>query len=233
MLIIAANYKCPMRILIIDDEPGIFSFLRKLLQQERYIVDTSRLVKTALKKIHSNQYDLILLGILLPDKKGVGLCEKIRAEGIDTPVLIMSYLDATTDKIDGLNKGADDYMSKPFHPKELLARISSLLRRRHVSTENILRTGNLSLNTKTYEVKRGGKTIYLPGKQFALLQYLLAKKDKIVSKGELIVHLWGNRPVKSNSLEVVVRRLRRSINRNHKEKLIETMYGVGYKIRSI
>jgi|GEM_PF-1155120 len=100
-------------------------------------------------------------------------------------------------------------------------------------TNTILQTGNLSLNTKTYEVKRDGKTIYLPEKQFALLRYLLAKKDKIVSKTKIIAHLWGNRPVKSNSLEVVIRRLRRSINQNSKEKLIETVHGVGYKIRSI
>lgn len=222
-----------MRILIVDNEPGILNFLRKLLQRKRYLVDTARLAKTALKKIHSNLYDLIILGISPSDKKGAGLCGKLRTEGIDTPILILSYLDATTDKIEGLNKGADDYLSKPFNPEELLARVNSLLRRRRISVDDILRTGNLSLNTKTYEVKRGGRTICLPGKQFALLQYLLARKDKIVSKAELIAHLWGNKPVKSNSIEVLIRRLRRSINRNYKEKLIETIYGAGYKMRSI
>ena len=99
--------------------------------------------------------------------------------------------------------------------------------------DTILQTESLSLNTKTYEVTRDGKTIYLPEKQFALLRYLLARKDKIVSKTKIITHLWGNRPVKSNSLEVVIRRLRRSIDQNSKEKLIETVHGVGYKIRSI
>ena len=222
-----------MRILVVDNEPGILSFLKKLLRRERYLVDTTRLAKTALKKIHSNPYDLIILDILPPDKKGVSFCEKLRTGKIDTPILILSYLDATTDKIKGLNKGADDYLSKPFHPEELLARINSLLRRRRMFINTILQTGNLSLNTKTYEVKKDGKIIYIPGKQFALLQYLLTKKGKIVSKGELITHLWGNRPVKSNALEVLVRRLRRSINRNYKEKLIETIYDAGYRLRSI
>ncbi|MEK7085728.1 MAG: response regulator transcription factor [Patescibacteria group bacterium] len=222
-----------MRILVVDNEPGILSFLKKLLRQERYLVDTTRLAKTALKKIHSNPYDLIILDILPPDKKGVSFCEKLRTGKIDTPILILSYLDATTDKIKGLNKGADDYLSKPFHPEELLARINSLLRRRRIFINTILQTGNLSLNTKTYEVKKDGKIIYIPGKQFALLQYLLTKKGKIVSKGELITHLWGNRPAKSNALEVLVRRLRRSINRNYKEKLIETIYDAGYRLRSI
>ncbi len=222
-----------MRILVVDNEPGILSFLKKLLRRERYLVDTTRLAKTALKKIHSNPYDLIILDILPPDKKGVSFCEKLRTGKIDTPILILSYLDATTDKIKGLNKGADDYLSKPFHPEELLARINSLLRRRRIFVNTILQTGNLSLNTKTYEVKKDGKIIYIPGKQFALLQYLLTKKGKIVSKGELITHLWGNRPAKSNALEVLVRRLRRSINRNYKEKLIETIYDAGYRLRSI
>jgi len=222
-----------MRILIVDDELGILNFLRKLLRREQYLVDTTRLPKIALKKIHSNSYHLIILGVSPSDKKSTRLCEKIRTEGIDTPILILSYLDATTDKIEGLNKGADDYLPKPFNPKELLARINSLLRRQRTFKDTILQTGNLSLNTKTYEVKRGGKPIHLPGKQFALLQYLLARKDKIVSKNELIAHLWGHRSIKSNSLEVIIRRLRRSIDQNYKEKLIETIYGVGYRIRSI
>lgn len=222
-----------MRILIVDNEPGILSFLRKLLKQQGYLVDIAQSIKIAFKKIHSTLYDLIIFEILLTAKKGTEFCKELRAEGIDTPILILSYLDATTDKIEGLNKGADDYLSKPFNPKELLARMNSLLRRQRTFADTILQTGNLSLNTKTYEVKRGGKTIHLPGKQFALLQYLLTKKNKIVSKNELIAHLWGNRPIKSNVFEVLVRRLRRSINRNYKEKLIETIYGAGYKIRSI
>lgn len=222
-----------MRILIVDSEPGILNFLRKLLQRERFLVDTARLAETALRKFHSNPYDLIILGISPPDKNSAGLCEKLRTEGTDTPILMLSYLDATTDKIEGLNKGADDYLSKPFHPEELLARVNSLLRRQRIPIDDILQTGNLSLNTKTYEVKRGGMKVYLSGKQFALLQYLLARKGKIVPKAELIVHLWGNRPIKSNSIEVLIRRLRKSINQNSKEKLIETIYRVGYKIRSI
>lgn len=220
-----------MRIFITDNEPGILDFLKKLLERKSYVVDTAKLDKTVLKKIYSNQYDLIILGISLPNKKGAELCKKLRTKGIDTPILILSYLDATTDKIEGLNKGADDYLSKPFHPEELLARINSLLRRPHIFTNNILRTGNLSLNSKTYEIKRGGKIICLSGKQFALLQYLLVKRNKIVSKTELIAHLWGSRPIKSNSIEVLIRRLRKSINQNYKEKLIETIHGVGYKIK--
>lgn len=222
-----------MRIFIADNEPGILDFLRELLQQKSYLVDTSQLDKTVLKKIYSTTYGLIILGISPPNKKGAGLCEKLRTKGINTPILILSYLDATTDKIEGLNKGADDYLSKPFHPEELLARVNSLLRRPHIFTNNILRTGNLSFDTKTYEVKRGEKMIHLSGKQFTLLRYLLANKDKIVSKAELIAHLWGNRPIRSNSIEVLIRRLRKSIDQNYKEKLIETIHGVGYKMKSI
>lgn len=220
-------------ILIIDDEPEIRGFLRKLLQREQYLVDTTRLLKTALEKIHSNPYNLIILGILPSDKKDTGFCEKLRAEGIDTPILIVSYLDATTDKIKELNKGADDYLPKPFHPEELLARVNSLLRRYCIFADTIMQTGDLSLNSKTYEAKRGRNTICLPGKQFTLLQYLLTKKGSIVPRNELIAHLWGNKPVKSNTLEVIIRRLRKSIDSGYKEKLIETIHGVGYKIRSI
>lgn len=220
-----------MHIFITDNERGILNFLRKLLQRKSYLVDTARLDKTVLKKIHSKPYNLIILGISPPDKEGAELCKKLRAEGINTPVLILSYLDATIDKIDGLNKGADDYLSKPFHPEELLARVNSLLRRQRIFADTILRTGNLSLNTKTYEVKRGARIICLSVKQFALLQYLLAKKNNIVSKAELITHLWGNKPVKSNSIEVLIRRLRKSVNQNYKEKLIETIHGVGYRLK--
>lgn len=133
----------------------------------------------------------------------------------------------------GKNKGRIIFRNIQSEVNRMSEMVNDLSLLARPVADTILWTGNLSLNTKTYEVKRGGKIICLPEKLFALLQYLLTKKDKIVSKGEIIPHLWGNRPVKSNALEVLVRRLRKSIDRNYEEKLITTIHGVGYKIRSI
>lgn len=221
-----------MHLLIVDDEQKILSFLKKLLMREQFTVDTAKNAEQALQKIQSSSYDIIILDVRLPDRNGIELCKDIRRKGINIPVLMLSALDGTTDKINGLNSGADDYLAKPFNFEELLARVHSLCRRQQTFEDIILKTGDLSLNTKNYEVRRGKQSIKLPKKQFLLLYFLLKNKGKIISREQLISYLWGKYSTDSNKLDVIMGRLRKKIDFKKEAKLIETIYRAGYRIKS-
>ena len=181
----------------------------------------------------TEDYDAIILDLLLPGMDGITICKKLREEKIHTPILMLTAKGELNDKVGGLNAGADDYLVKPFAFEELLARIRALTRRPKQTTNNVLKCQDLTLDCLTYEVKRKGKKIRLSKKEFALLEYLLRHQDKILSKEQIIAHVWDyEADILPNTVEVYIGYLRNKIDRPFKNEAatIQTVRGFGYKI---
>lgn len=216
-----------MRILVIEDEHKIANSIKRGLEQESYAVDVAYDGNDGFDLAVSEEYDVIILDLMLPGLNGVTLCKKLRDEKNQTPILMLTAKGQLNDKVDGLNAGADDYLVKPFAFTELLARIKALTRRPKQTLDSVLKTGDLSLDTLTYEVKRAGKKIKLSKKEFALLEYLLRHKGKILTKDQIINHVWDyDADVLPNTVEVYIGYLRKKIGKD----LIKTIRGFGYKI---
>jgi DNA-binding response OmpR family regulator len=222
-----------MRILIIEDEHRIATSLQKGLTQENYAVDVAFDGTTGLDLAVTENYDLYIIDLMLPEINGLQICQEIRKNKIHSPILILTAKSQVEDKVKGLDNGADDYLTKPFSFEELLARIRALCRRPKEIVSEILTCSNLSLDTKTFEVKRNKENINLSNREFMLLQYLLKNKGKIVSKQQIIDHLWNyEADILPNTIEVYIRNLRQKIDLpfNKEKPLIKTMRGFGYKI---
>jgi DNA-binding response OmpR family regulator len=216
-----------MRILIVEDEHKIANSLKQGLEQETYAVDVAYDGEEGYDMASSEDYDIIVLDLLLPKMNGKEVCKKLRSENIHTPILMLTALGELSDKVDGLNTGADDYMVKPFAFEELLARLKALGRRPKETKNEELKTKNLSLNTNTYEVKISGREIELSRKEFALLEYLMRNAGKVVSKENIIAHVWDyEADILPNTVEVFIGYLRNKIGSEH----IKTVRGFGYKI---
>lgn len=223
-----------MRILVIEDEHKIANSIKKGLEQESYAVDVAYDGEYGFDLAATEDYDLIILDLLLPKMDGIELCKKFRQEeNVHTPILMLTAKGQLDDKVEGLNAGGDDYLVKPFAFAELLARIKALTRRPKDSLGVVLTIGDLSLNTLTYEVKRGNKKINLSKKEFALLEYLLRHKGKVLTKDQIINHVWDyDADVLPNTVEVYIGYLRNKVDKPFKKKLplIHTIRGFGYKI---
>lgn len=223
-----------MRILVVEDEHKIANSIKKGLEQESYAVDLAFDGEYGFDLVATEDYDVIILDLMLPKMDGMEICKKLRKEeNIHTPILMLTAKGQLDDKVNGLNAGADDYLVKPFAFVELLARIKALTRRPKQALDNVLSLKDLTLNTLTYEVKRGGKQVRLSKKEFALLEYLLRHKDKILTKEQIINHVWDyNADILPNTVEVYIGYLRKKIDRPFKKKkpLIQTVRGFGYKI---
>lgn len=222
-----------MRILVIEDDKKIANSLKKGLEQEAYSVDVSYDGISGFDLAMVEPYDLLLLDLMLPGMDGLDICKKLREENVQTPIIMLTAKDATLNKIKGLNIGADDYVTKPFSFEELLARIRALLRRPKTVLKTELKCGDLTVNTIDLTVKRAERNIKVSKKEFALLVYLLRNKGKILSKEQIIEHVWDyNADVLPNSVEVYIRYLRNKIDKPFKKstKLIKTVRGFGYKI---
>lgn len=216
-----------MRILVVEDEHKIANSIKRGLEQEAYAVDVAYDGEDGYDLAYSEDYDLIILDLLLPKLSGMEVCKKIRSEGIHTPVLMLTALGETRDKVKGLNAGADDYMVKPFAFEELLARIRALIRRPKQLKNEKLKVKNLSLNTQTFEVKKGDKEINLSRKEFSLLEYLMRNVGKVVSKENIIAHVWDyESDILPNTVEVFIGYLRGKVGSG----LIKTIRGFGYKL---
>jgi DNA-binding response OmpR family regulator len=218
-----------MRILIIEDDKKIAAGIQKGLISEGYAVDLSRdgAQGEALAKI--NDYDVIILDILLPKQDGWETCSHLRKYKVLTPILMLTALDDVSDKIKGLDAGADDYLSKPFHFEELLARIRALIRRRSEIRTSIMELFGVKLNLNTHLAFREGKEIKLSAKEFGLLELFMMNPDKILSREKISEHLWDmNFDPKSNVIESFVKFLRRKIDKDFGKPLIHTVRGVGY-----
>lgn len=225
-----------MKILLVEDERKIANALKKGLMQESFAVDVQYNGDDGLSFAQDEEYDLIILDRMLPGKKdGIEIATILRQQKNNTPILMLTAKDKISDKVEGLNAGADDYLVKPFAFEELLARIRSLLRRPHQVINPVLSLANLTLNTQTYEVERAGKRISLTSKEFSLLEYLLRNKGRILSKESIMTHVWDyDADILPNTVEVYIGYLRSKIDRAFREHppLIHTVRGFGYKVEA-
>lgn len=222
-----------MRILIIEDDHKIANAIKRGLEQESFAVDVSYDGKDGVGSAQTFSYDLIILDRMLPEVDGIEICRILRKKNIHTPIIFLTAKDKINDRVDGLNAGADDYLVKPFAFEELLARVRALLRRPKKSIDNVLTLDDLSLNSQTFDVKRGNKKINLSNKEFALLEYFMRNPGRILTKDNIISHVWDyDADILLNTVEVYVGYLRNKIDKPFKTKpeLIKTVRGFGYKI---
>jgi len=221
-----------MKILVVEDEHLIATSIKKGLEQEHYVVDLAFDGEEGLDLASSGDYDLVLLDLMLPKMDGLKVCRQLRKDEIHTPILMLTAKSQLEDKVVGLDSGADDYLTKPFAFEELLARVRALARRpQNTATAEILKVGDLSLNISTYEVLRNGKNISLSSKEYSLLECLMRHAGQILSKDQLIQHVWSyESDILPNTVEVYIRNLRLKIDKNYSQKLIKTIRCFGYKI---
>jgi len=222
-----------VRILIIEDEHKIAGALKTGLEQEKYAVDVEYDADSGLGAAFSGVYDVMIIDRMLPGTmEGLDICRNLRQKGIHTPILLLTAKDQIRDRVEGLNAGADDYLVKPFSFEELLARLRALLRRPKETKGNLLRVGDLSLDTVSYEVKRADSAINLSSKEFALLEYMMRNAGRVLSKETIISHVWDfDADILPNTVEVYVGYLRAKIDKPFRKKprLIHTLRGFGYK----
>ena len=221
-----------MRILLVEDEKKISSFIKKGLKEQSYTVDVAFDGLTGQLLARSNEYDLIILDILLPKQDGWITCNKIREDGIKTPILMLTSLGQTEDKVKGLNIGADDYLVKPFEFKEFLARVRALLRRNSSEKNPLLKIDDLVLDPSEHIVKRNNIIIDLTAKEFAVLEYLLRNKRKVMSRTQISENVWGiDFDRGSNVVDTYIKFLRQKIDKGFSRHLIHTVIGYGYVLR--
>ncbi len=221
-----------MKLLIVEDEHKIAHSLKKGLEQEMFSVDIAYDGIEGFDLTSSEQYDVIILDLMLPGINGIEICKKLRSEKNHTPILILTAKGQIEDKVNGLNSGADDYITKPFAFEEILARIKALTRRPHNNIGPILAFDNLTLNTISYEVKRKNKVIKLSNREFSLLEYFLKHPNQILKKDQIINHVWNyDTEILPNTLEVYVGYLRNKIDKSfpNEKSLIQTIRGFGYR----
>ncbi len=218
-----------MRILVIEDEADAAQILAKGLRRQSYAVDIVGDGEAGLYEASMNDYDLIILDCMLPRKDGFAVCRELRALGSAVPVLMLTARDDVEDRIAGLDTGADDYLTKPFHFHELLARMRALLRRGKALRPERIVIADLVVDTRAHVVKRNGRLIELTSREYALLEYLARRVDEVVGRAEIAEHVWDlHFDPFSNLIEVYVQRLRRKLDDGSAQKLIHTRRGEGY-----
>ena len=220
------------KILIIEDESSISDFVKLELEYEGYQVSIKEDGREGLKEALENDYDLIILDIMLPSMNGFEICRRLKREK-NTPVIMLSAKDSVTDKVNGLQIGADDYIPKPFAIEELLARINAIFRRVDSLDNYIVKFKDLVINRNSRTVSRNDKEINLTNKEYELLMILIDNKDKVVTRDELLEKIWGYEyEPETNVTDVYVRYLRSKLNNENKEEYIQTIRSVGYIMRS-
>lgn len=221
-----------MRILVVEDEKKVASFIKKGLEEEHYAVDIAYDGEKGLALAQINEYDLILLDIMLPRLDGMEVLRQIRRNGSNMPILMLTAKDSVEDIVSGLDGGSDDYLTKPFSFAELLARVRALLRRKAREKTDILTVGDLSLSTSTHRVKRGGREIELTPKEYALLEYFMRNPNRILTRTLITEHVWDYHfDPETNVIDVYVNYLRKKIDQGFEKKLIHTIRGSGYMMR--
>lgn len=221
-----------MRILVVEDEKKVASFIKKGLEEEYYSVDVAFDGKEGLNLALSEEYDLIILDLMLPFKDGLSILKEIREQKILTPVIILTARDTIQDKVTGLDTGADDYLAKPFSFEELLARIRAILRRNSVEKNNIIRVGDLILDTQAHKVFRNNVEIQLTPKEYAILEYLMRNKNRVISRTKLSEHIYEfHFDPGTNVIDVYINKLRNKIDKGYEKQMIRTIRGVGYLIK--
>jgi len=220
-----------MKILVIEDEHRIAQSIKKGLELEKMIVDIAYDGISGFDQATSEEYDLIILDLMLPGMSGWEICSQLRKNKNETPILILTARGQVEEKIEGFNRGADDYLVKPFAFEELVARIRALTRRPKKIVEELLKVEDLTLNKDSFEVKRNHKNIKLSNKEFALLEFLMRHPGQILSKTQIINHVWNyETDILPNTVEVYIRNLRNKIDKDFSYSLIQTIRCFGYKI---
>ena len=222
-----------MRILVVEDEPAAAGVLAKGLREHGYAVDVAADGDSALERVGVNDYDLILLDVMLPRTSGLDVCRRLRADGATVPILMLTARAGLDQRVEGLDAGADDYLPKPYHFPELLARIRALLRRGPALASAVLTIEDLSIDTRARRAERAGRQIELTSKEFSLLEYLARRQGEVAGRAEIAEHVWDDSfdPL-SNLIEVYIQRLRRKVDDGHAVKLIRTRRGAGYMLES-
>jgi DNA-binding response OmpR family regulator len=222
-----------MKILVVEDEPAAAAVLSKGLREHAYAVDVAADGSTGLEQASTSDYDLIVLDVLLPGISGLEVCRQLRAEGVAAPILMLTARGEPDERVEGLDVGADDYLAKPYHFPELLARIRALLRRGPALVPSVLTVEDLTIDTRTRRVQRGGRLIQLTSKEYALLEYLARRHSDVVGRAAIAEHVWDDSfdPL-SNLIEVYIQRLRRKIDDDHPVKLLQTHRGAGYSLQA-
>lgn len=221
-----------MTILVVEDEIKITRFIKKGLEMEHYTVETAYDGEEALEKAEINNYDLIILDIMLPKIDGLEVCRRLREAKVETPIIMLTARDTIEDRVKGLDTGADDYLVKPFAFGELIARIRALLRREKSVKSTKLVVGDLVIDPATHEVFRGNKEIHLSSKEYRLLDYMMRRPGHVCTRTMIGEHIWGyNFTDDSNVIDVYISYLRKKVDSGFANKLIWTVRDVGYKIQ--
>jgi DNA-binding response OmpR family regulator len=218
-----------VRLLLAEDDPEAAAVLSRGLREHAYVVDVAPDGRTAYGNALAREYDLIILDVMLPGLDGFQVCRRLRAERRATPVLMLTARGGVEDRVEGLDAGADDYLPKPFHFPELLARVRALLRRGPVLAPAVMNVGDLMIDTRARRVERAGREIQLTTKEYTMLAYLARHQGRIVTRSDISENVWDeNCDPLSNVIDVYVQRLRRKVDDGHDRKLIHTRRGTGY-----
>jgi len=220
-----------MRILVVEDEPVAAKVLAKGLREHAYAVDIAGDAPSAHEQAIANDYDLMIVDVLLPGFSGLELCGRLRADGVTAPILMLTARGEPDQRVQGLDAGADDYLAKPYHFPELLARVRALLRRGPALTSQVVDVDDLRIDTRARRVERAGRQIQLTTKEYALLEYLARRRGEVVGRADIAEHVWDDSfdPM-SNLIEVYIQRLRRKVDDDYPVKLIHTRRGAGYTL---
>lgn len=223
-----------MKVLVVEDDVRIAALLRKGLTMAGHLVETTHLAADGKRLVANGHFDVLILDVKLPDYDGIALCKKLRDEGLETPILMLTARDSIDDKVAGLTVGADDYLTKPFSFQELLARLTALNRRpAQFVNSNVLTVRDVDLFPDRSEVVRNGRTISLTRKEFAVLELLLRNTNQVLSRELILDRVWGTdaEPI-ANVVDAVIARLRTKLDKGFKKPLIKTVRGLGYKVES-
>lgn len=220
-----------MRVLLVEDDPGLASIIKSGFAENGVQVVTVPTYGEGKMKVALGSFDVLILDVMLPGGSGFDLCRELRAKEVGTPILMLTARDAVDDRVAGLEVGADDYLTKPFAFRELLARVRALGRRRGAPLPEILKVADLEVDLDAQQVRRAGKSIELTAKEFALLEFFVLHRGQVVDRAAITAHVWDeNHDPFTNVLEVLVRRLRRKIDDPYAAKLIQTVRGAGYRL---
>jgi DNA-binding response OmpR family regulator len=229
----AGNSGSMAKILIVEDDRSVAQLVQFTLESERYVVDQATSCATAMVSIKMNQYDLLILDWALPDGTGVDLCKNYRANGGNSPVLLLTARESSRDKVAGLTAGADDYVVKPFDPDELVARVKALMRRPPLISDSVLKVDSLELDRSTFQVKRNGTPVALLPKEFAILELLLEHPNKYFTAEAILARIWrSDLPASTDTVRTHMKTLRKKLGGSDDASIIENTRGLGYKVKA-